>query len=179
MILIGCGNLAYRMAGMRDPQEPVPQSKLMEFANKTGIDTNRVLFWTSSEAKTSFLQKHGYLPDLYVFDKWGNWLPYRENASCNAAGFNLAAEFCHFKFSSPDTTDPVGYYLSHLRRSDSTVVGLTGASDRDYTILISWARFAGKTVREHLPRWQEELDKNKECSFQVYYVCFDRVKRQQ
>ncbi len=179
LVLSSCNSLLLRMNGMRNPEKPVALEEVISFAQSIGIDTSRILFWTSSDAKAKFWRKFNYIPDLYVFDSNGNWLPYRDNAACNAAGFSLAKEFCNYTFSSPDSSEQVEYYLSNLRKSDSSVVTSILPPGKSYTILIAWGRFLGPVAKEHLPKWQEDLLQNTDCVFQHYFVCFDRIKRQQ
>lgn len=177
VLTTACNPVLFLMDGIRNPRTRVSQEKIIRFATEAGIDTARIVFWTSAEAKTAFWQKHNYTPDLNVYNSNGFFLPYRDTSACNAAGFSLARELCQYPFGSPDTSDQLAYYLSSIRKSDGTPLASTLRPGQDYTVLISWARFVGNPIKTHLPDWQKDLERIQDCSVDYYYICFDRLKR--
>lgn len=166
-----------RLNGMRNPNKPVPQEKLIQFAAESGFDSSRILYWNSREAKTDFIRRHDYVPDIYVYNRDGHWVPYRNKEACNAEGFNLARELCAFEFEAPDTTDRLDYYLSGLRRADGRGLQVDLPARAKYTLLITWARYLGKVTRDHIIPWQQALQSQTGCEVDYYYVCFDRVAK--
>lgn len=113
------------------------------------------------------------IPDVRVFNRDGRYLPYPGEEQCKG-GSNEFIEILKYSLEFP-TTDSIqldsiknGYRNLEGERIDRTIM-----DDADFTLVIYWAKFAGKVNDRDINEWLENVSKNKNASFDVVMVNCD------
>lgn len=113
------------------------------------------------------------VPEMYVFDRQGRYVPYKDSLrpNCNGPAESFAAELDPAKAYLTDESMNLEKFLKYTNMSGCGLKPQLPEEDVDFTVMMSWAAYAGKKIyKEKTILWLDELKKNKKIKYRVYLV---------
>ena len=113
------------------------------------------------------------MPEVFVFDIKGRYLPYKDSLkpNCNGPAEVFLAELDISRNYHFDSTKTLRSFVSSLETIDCEPATINLDAETDFYIFMTWAKFTGKKIyRQKTCQWLKALNENKKIRFNVFYV---------
>lgn len=171
--LTGCSSIMKAMYGIKKPKVE-NEASIMKWLKKVEMSSDNVVTLSYSGFKSTLTAIKNKMPEVFVFNKNGEYIPYGDEWACNAHAFN-------FIESLNDTTH---YATGNKMKLDDEITqmrNLKGEAlnsqiktpETDFYILIFCAKYAGKLNKNHAKVWEQQALNNKKSQIKVVKVDMD------
>lgn len=124
--------------------------------------------WSSGKALS--------VPEMYVFDKHGNYIPYKDSLhpNCNGpAGLFLTELDTSRNYYTSDELN-FDTFLNSLQTTGCMPVSDINKGEEDFYIFFTWVSWMGKKLyKEKTFEWLDELKSNNKIRYKMYSVSLD------
>jgi hypothetical protein len=174
MTFSSCQTLGKIYFGVKDPTNIIESTEVSKYAFDLGMDTTLLTFTNDPDSSWIRLVKLLELPSVLVFDRSGNYLPYKpDSISCNAGSDIFLLQLNTDRNYDKDPFLKEERIWKDLRPHPNFAL----KSDFDFTVYITWAKFAGKkSYEQSCKTWLQAVKDNTRAKIQVFVVDLDRVK---
>lgn len=197
-----CGPIIKLAYGVTNPKIE-SEASLTKYMKNKKIPAENVYTIGFDEYEATLAQANGSVPEVLIFDKAGNLIPYTANSDqCTAGAFRfieeLKAEELTAKSDSsifvdgtltglhdigisnvaetqlnPNKQASLEEAKKHLRNLKGNLVEVELEDNYDYYIFIYWAKFTGKLNKDHVLVWEKQALENKNAKIKVMKVNMD------
>jgi hypothetical protein len=171
--LTGCSSIMKAMYGIKKPKVE-NEASIMKWLKKDGMTSENVVALSYSGFKSTLTAIKNKMPEVFIFNENGEYIPYGDEWACNAHAFN-------FIESLNDTTNYVTGDKMKLDDEITLMRNLKGetlnspikTAETDFYVLIFCAKYAGKLNKNHAEVWEQQALNNKNAQIKVVKVDMD------
>lgn len=170
ILLSSCNTITKIAYGIKDPQIENEKS-IIEYAEKVNLKTNNIYTYDFN----SFIKniKGKSIPDVFIFNKNKDYIPYGDVYACNASSFDFIEKLNKNGNYSP--SDKISWTqitngLTDLKGNETQ--GLMG-NKSDFYVFIVWTKYTGKLNKNHVKIWEQQAINNKTANLQVIKINMD------
>lgn len=171
LTFISCSPIVRLLYGIKKPKVENEESlkKYLEKVNISDKDVYTLDFEGYQKALELINKK---IPEVLIFDKNGNYIPYGNEWACNASAFD-------FIVNLNDTTKYVISDKTNITSLPFSLYSLEGDSlgiptlNESFHLFIFWAKFAGKLNKDHVKIWEKQAINNSKTNIKVYKINMD------
>jgi hypothetical protein len=171
LTFISCSPIVRLLYGIKKPKVENEESlkKYLEKVNISDKDVYTLDFEGYQKALELINKK---IPEVLIFDKNGNYIPYGNEWACNASAFDFIENLNDTtKYVNSDKTNIISLPFSlYSLEGDSLGIPTLNAS---FHIFIFWAKFAGKLNKDHVKIWEKQAINNSNANIKVYKINMD------
>lgn len=164
-----CTFMAKVIYGFKDPEFENSKDIAVKQADYFGPN-RRSLVYSFESWK---LKEFNSVPEMYVFDRQGRYIPYKDSLrpNCNGPAESFASELDPAKAYLTDDAMSLEKFLQYTNVPGCGSTPQLPDEDVDFTVMMSWAAYSGKKIyKEKTILWLEELEKNTKIKYRVYLV---------
>jgi len=112
------------------------------------------------------------IPSINIFGKDGKYIPYPGEENCSVGSYEFI-EILKYPLAFP-TSDSLQLdkVMLNLKNLNGEIIPNL-KNEKDFTVLIYWAKFAGKINKRDIKDWEESIRKNSNSSFEIIMVNCD------
>ena len=169
---IGCKAVLKKMYGFKQPDYE-SYSAILKFQEEVGFGG---IPFSGLKPDVWFLNKRFSSVDVYVFNKDGKYIPYKDTLrpNCNGPAELFLTELRpgnDYHFSDEYTLDS---YLNLLEGAECQKLSYIKKPDTDFFIFMTYACFTGKRIiKEKSKIWLDSLRNNTKIRYQLCLVNMD------
>jgi hypothetical protein len=157
--------------GIKQPQSETPES-LTKYANEIGLNDSLIIIPKDTTAFYRLYQLNNSVPEIRAFNKRGEMVYYKDSTTCNAPAFSFTDSICFINDLTINTYYSLAKECSLYKNLDGKDLEIN-SDIYDYTVFIYWAKYLGKLNKDHVKEWQDNLQKQTECSIKIYLANMD------
>lgn len=174
LLFSACKPVAYFLYGVKKPKE-MSEKDILKKAQHFDIDTSNMYCLNFEDWPTITNSLKG-VPDMLVFNKVGEHIPYSENdawiCKSNIDGYlALLQPVDTMHAISPGRT--LAHQLSTLRTLKGKKVELAELPPADFYVFAFWATFIGKVNKDNVPIWERDARSNTKAKVHLMKVSVD------
>jgi len=162
-LLSGCSMIIGKVFyGVQKPKVET-ETSLLSYLQKKKLSTDHVFCVPIEAFKETFSLGKGQIPEVFIFNKKGEYIPYGDEWACNANAFDFIANL-------NDTTNYTTSDLIHrdslfanFRNLDSTKLSsetLATIKERNFVVVTFWAKYIGKLNKTKIREWEKQAKEN-------------------
>lgn len=162
-ILFGCSAIVKTMYGIKDPKIETKES-LFKFLSKKKLDTTNVYCVSFEDFKPTLSLTNNKIPDVLIFNKQGEYIPYGDEWACNASAFNFIEELNLDTIYTKTDLVVLDTLLSRFKTFDGKQISeneISKIKNADFVCIVLWAKFTGKLNKTKVKEWEEQAKRNK------------------
>ena len=170
--LLGCQPIIKLFYGVKNPKVENEQT-LTKYMSKKDINKDNVYTVNFDNYQRQLKSIDFKIPEVLIFNKKGQFIPYGEEYACNASAFNFIENL---------NKDSI-YHSTNKTTLDSTLIGLCDLKGKpktintsdstDYFVFIYWTRWAGKLNKDHVKVWEQQASNNDKVNIKVIKINMD------
>lgn len=171
ILLAGCSPVMRLIYGIKKPRFENQQT-LVSYLQRTEISVEDV-YTLNFEGYLNALELiNKRVPEVLIFDRDGNYIPYGDEWACNAGAFGFIENLNDTTFYlSTDRAHLDGLPFSlHTLAGDSLGMPPTAA---DFHVFVFWAKFTGRLNKNHVKVWENQATQNIATNVRLYKINLD------
>lgn len=171
MLLLSCSPIVRFMYGIKKPKIENEKS-ISNYAMKIDMSKGNIYSLSFEDYKKTLDLINKKVPEVWIFNKEGNFVPYGEAWACNASAFDFIqnlSDSVHYHSQNNPSFNSLPFRLKDLKGNNVEI----DLSDANYHVFIFWAKFAGKLNKDHVKVWENQALENRKTKIKVYKVNMD------
>ncbi len=171
MLLLSCSPIVRFMYGIKKPKIENEKS-ISNYAMKIDMSKGNIYSLSFEDYKKTLDLINKKVPEVWIFNKEGNFVPYGEAWACNASAFDFIknlSDSVHYYSQNNPSFNSLPFRLKDLNGNNVEI----DLSDANYHVFIFWAKFAGKLNKDHVKVWENQALENRKTKIKVYKVNMD------
>lgn len=166
----GCKKTIMLLYGIKDPKLETKETLEKYIKKKNWLEHRQLTF--SFEEFVTTINDIG-VPEVRIFDNHGLYIPYPGEGNCSSGADEFIEKLKYpLEFSTTDSIQ-LDLLKNGYRDLEGEKIDWTATSDVDFTLLIYWAKFAGRVSWKSVDQWIENVNNNKNASFRIFLVNCD------
>lgn len=162
LIIQSCTLVVRTLYGVTDPKIENKES-LVKFLNKKELDTSNIYCVSFEEFKPTLELSKNKIPDVLIFNKNGEYIPYGEEWACNASAFNFIKELNNDTLFQTNDLITLDSLLTKFRDFDGNKLNsqdILEIKNADFICVAIWAKFTGKLNKTKVKEWEKQAREN-------------------
>ena len=169
--LASCTPILKMAYGIKNP-EVENKDSIIRYLDKKNMNSSNIYAYDFESFKIHLKDKNS-IPDVYIYNSNGEYIPYGDDYACNASAFDFVSKL--------DKTIP--YQTKDIRNLNTSIIGLTdldgtnvefNKSEKvDFYVLIYWTVYIGKLNKDHVKIWEEQANNNTKSNIKVLKINMD------
>lgn len=171
MLLLSCSPIVRFMYGIKKPKIE-NEKTISNYAMKIDMSKGNIYSLSFEDYKRTLDLINKKVPEVWIFNKEGNFVPYGEAWACNASAFDFIknlSDSVHYHSQNNPSFNSLPFRLKDLNGNNVEI----DLSDANYHVFIFWAKFAGKLNKDHVKVWENQALENRKTKIKVYKVNMD------
>lgn len=160
--LVGCNAIGKVLYGVKKPKVESKES-IISFLEKKKLSTENVFCVDMADFKPTLLLTKNKIPDVLIFNKKGEYLPYGEEWACNASAFDFIEKLNDttvYKTTDLTTLDNLLGKFHHLGGSELTSETLSNIKSSNFVVVAFWTKWSGKLNKTKIREWETQAKNN-------------------
>lgn len=165
-VLVGCNAIGRVMYGVKKPKVESKES-ILSFLEKKKLSTENVFCVDMADFKPTLLLTKNKIPDVLIFNKKGEYLPYGEEWACNASAFDFIENLSDttvYKTTDLTTLDNLLGKFKHLGGSELALETLASLKSNNFVVVAFWTKWSGKLNKTKVREWETQAKNNTKTS---------------
>jgi len=171
MLLLSCSPIVRFMYGIKKPKIENEKS-ISNYAMKIDMSKGNIYSLSFEDYIKTLDLINKKVPEVWIFNREGNFVPYGEAWACNASAFDFIknlSDSVNYQSQNNPSFNSLPFRLKDLNGNNVEIV----LSDANYHVFIYWAKFAGKLNKDHVKVWENQALDNSKTKIKVYKVNMD------
>lgn len=171
MLLLSCSPIVRFMYGIKKPKIE-NEKTISNYAMKIDMSKGNIYSLSFEDYKRTLDLINKKVPEVWIFNNEGNFVPYGEAWACNASAFDFIknlSDSVHYHSQNNPSFNSLPFRLKDLNGNNVEI----DLSDANYHVFIFWAKFAGKLNKDHVKVWENQALENRKTKIKVYKVNMD------
>ncbi len=165
-VLVGCNAIGRVMYGVKKPKVESKES-ILSFLEKKKLSTENVFCVDMADFKPTLLLTKNKIPDVLIFNKKGEYLPYGEEWACNASAFDFIENLNDttvYKTTDLTTLDNLLGKFKDLGGLELTTETLSKLKSNNFVVVAFWTKWSGKLNKTKVKEWETQAKNNTKTS---------------
>jgi len=170
--LTSCQPIIKLFYGIKNPKVENEQT-LTKYMSKKDINKDNVYTVDFDNYQTSLESINSKIPEVFIFNKKGQFIPYGEEYACNASAFSFIENLnkdSSYNSTNNTTLDRTLIGLCDLKGQPRTI---NTSDNTDFFVFIYWTRWAGKLNKDHVKVWEQQALSNDKADIKVVKINMD------
>jgi len=160
--LTGCSLVVKTLYGVKKPKVET-ETSLLAYLEKKELSTEHIFSVPMESFKAVLSLTNNKIPDVLIFNKNGEYMPYGDEWACNANAFTFIQNLnATTTYKTTDLTI-LDSLLQELRNLDGTSLSLETIDlikDGDFVAVALWAKWTGKLNKTKVREWEQQAREN-------------------
>ena len=184
LLFQNCSPIIKLLYGIHQPKV-LTKEKITRFLTKNNLDTTNNVAITEKNYLYVINKIEMTFPEIMVFDRNGNLIPYKKNNECNASAFKFIDSLSPLKNYSLIDSVNLSLFEKTLCDLNGKIQAKIIDPKANYYLLIFWTEWTGKLNKNHTYVWEQKAKNNKNvfiktikvnCDFQSFWSEVEREK---
>jgi hypothetical protein len=167
--------------GIRNPKIENEKS-ILNYLKDNNLDLDNNFVLKDTAALYSFMKSGVGAPEILFYDKNGFLMRYKDDKKCNGQNDSLISFLDPKHIIGVDSSSNVYKYLDQVRTLDGKEVNVSEFKEKDYILIIYWAKWMGKMNKNKIVDWENSLTKRnnlkiKTIKLSTDYMGFWQIKK--
>lgn len=165
-ILIGCNTIGKVFYGVKKPKVE-SKGSIISFLEKKKLSTENIFCVDMADFKPTLLLTKNKIPDVLVFNKKGEYLPYGEEWACNASAFDFIENLSDttvYRTTDLITLDSLLVKFRHLGGAELSPETLSQIKQSNFVVVAVWTKWSGKLNKTKIREWETQVKNNTKTS---------------
>ncbi|WP_191858636.1 hypothetical protein [Hanstruepera ponticola] len=158
--------------GIKDPAVENEDS-IKKYLDKIELSTDNVYAYNYNSFLKKMLAKTNSIPDVYIFNNKGEYIPYGDEYACNASAFDFIEQLNKKETYKTSDTYKLEDMLDGMMHLDGTNATIDMSKNHDFYIFLSWAIYSGRLNKDHVKIWEDQAHNNKNADIKLIKLNFD------